>query len=158
MQLNTKHFGMIEIDENGIISFEEGIPGFEHIKKFVLLGSEDQNSPFQWLQSVDYPERAFVVIDPFTVVEDYSIDVDDNEIGCLEIESINDVAVFSIVVIPEDINKMTANLRGPVIINTKKKKGKQVLLDNSEYSMRHYLLEQKGLGGTMDAGADKEKR
>lgn len=142
MQLNTRHFGVIEIEENDILNFEDGIPGFEYIKKFMLIKPGDEESPFQWLQSVDHPQYTFVVVDPFKVVEDYTINVPDNDIISLSIESIADVTVYCIVVIPEDVSKMTANLKGPVIINTRLRKGKQVLLENSPYSIKHSLINQ----------------
>lgn len=142
MQLNTRHFGIIEIEESDILSFKEGLPGFEYIKKFMLIKPEDAKSPFLWLQSVDHPEFTFVVVDPFKVKEDYTIDVPDSDIAALGIEDPAEILVFCIVVIPEDVSKMTANLKGPVIINTKLRKGKQVLLENSPYSIRHFLIEQ----------------
>ncbi len=50
--------------------------------------------------------------------------------------------VYSIVVVPEDIRKMTANLLGPIIINHKEKLGKQVILDDSRYTTKHFLFNQ----------------
>jgi len=65
------------------------------------------------------------------------------------------VAVFSIVVIPEDINKITANLLAPVIINTKRFKGKQIILNDKKYTTKHYILEElkKAKGAVQDACA-----
>jgi flagellar assembly factor FliW len=61
MLLQTKHFGEIEIDNKEIITFEDGLPGFEDLNKFVLLG-QDEESPFGWLQSIDQPDYAFVLV------------------------------------------------------------------------------------------------
>jgi flagellar assembly factor FliW len=140
MELNTKHFGFIEIDEKNIIDFPEGIPGFENVKKFVLLSNED--SPFQWLQGVDNPHLAFVVIDPRLCKEDYVVDVEDAEVEILDIRDSSKVLVYSIVVVPEDISKMTANLKAPVLINTENNKGKQVILNNEDYPIKYYILQQ----------------
>jgi flagellar assembly factor FliW len=148
MELTTKHFGLIEIDEKGIISFPEGIPGFEDVKKFVLLGNASQDNPFQWLQSVDKPDLAFIIIDPKVFRPDYIVDVDDNKVEILEINHIEKVLVYAIVVIPEDVRKMTANLAAPVLINTMNNLGKQVTLEKGNYMIRHYILDElERMGG-----------
>ncbi|MGI6776719.1 MAG: flagellar assembly protein FliW [Acetivibrionales bacterium] len=158
MQLNTKHFGVMDVDESRIIEFPKGIPGFEQVRKYILLGNGEEDSLFKWLQSVDRPELAFVVTNPFSIKKDYDIDIDDEVVEFLEIKALEDVMVFSIVVVPEDTSKMTMNLKAPIIINTKKKKGGQVVLDTDKYSVRHYVLEElRRQEVTTDVGPDKEK-
>lgn len=149
MLLDTKRFGQIEIDENGILEFPEGIPGFEDIKRFVLLGSSDESSLFQWLQAVDNTELAFVVVEPKRIWPDYEVDVDEDDVKMLEIDNESKVLVFSIVVVPEDVEKMTANLKAPILINTSNKKGKQIIMDNSRYDIKSYIMEgvRKSKGG-----------
>lgn len=148
MQLNTKHFGLIEIDENKIIDFPEGIPGFQEIKKFVILSSDDKGSPFQWLQAVDNPDLAFVVIDPRLFRPEYVVDVNDAEIEILNIQDPTNVLIYAIVVVPEDISKMTANLKAPVLINTENNRGKQIVMDKDDYKVKHYIMEElKKSGG-----------
>jgi len=142
MQLNTRHFGQMEIEEKGIIEFPEGIPGFENAKKFALLASTEEGSPFQWLQGVDNTELAFVVIDPKVFKPDYSVDVDDDEVEVLKIKDVEKVIVLTIIVVPEDITKMTANLKAPVLINTENNRGKQVILDKGDYELKHYVLQE----------------
>jgi len=139
--LDTKHFGQIEIDENGILEFPEGIPGFENVKKFVLLGSSEGSSLFQWLQGVDNAEIALVLIEPKRLWPDYVVDVDDAEVEVLGINADSKVLVFSVVVVPDDIEKMTANLRAPILINTENKKGKQVIIEKNLYGIKHYIME-----------------
>jgi len=142
MLLNTKHFGNIEIDEKNVISFSEGMPGFEEVKKFILLGGTEENYPFQWLQAVDDAELAFVVVDPKVFKPDYIIDVEDGEVETLNIGNTENIVVLSIVVIPDDITRITANLKAPILINTENNKGKQVILNNSEYNIKHYIIEE----------------
>lgn len=142
MQLNTRHFGTIEIDEKGIIDFPEGIPGFETTRKFVLLSNAGENNPFRWLQGVDNTDLALVLVDPKYVRPDYMVDVDDSEVEILDIKNAEKVLVFSIAVIPEDLSKMTVNLKAPVLINTENNRGKQVVMENGDYSVRHYIMEE----------------
>ncbi|MEZ0537222.1 flagellar assembly protein FliW [Caldicellulosiruptoraceae bacterium PP1] len=137
--LQTRVFGELEVTEENIIVFEDGIPAFENLKKFIIV--EEKDSPFKWLQSLDDKDIAFVIINPFEVVQNYEFDIPDEVISKLEIESIEDVVVFSIAVIPENIKETRINLRAPIIINVNKKKGMQVVLDDERYRIRFYLFQ-----------------
>jgi flagellar assembly factor FliW len=128
MQVNTKAYGTIEVDERQRIYFPFGILGFENLKNYVLLDAKQQ--PFYWLQSSDVSEIAFVLINPFIFRPDYEIDIPDEELNEIGIESYEDVLVFAIVTIPEDQRKMTANLQGPIIINKKQRIGRQAIASN----------------------------
>ncbi|HQD50404.1 MAG TPA: flagellar assembly protein FliW [Defluviitaleaceae bacterium] len=141
MILNTKHFGQIEIEEDKILTFEEGIPGFPDHKKYVLIfDEEDENSPFCWLQSLDDENIAFALLNPVKIYENYSPKVDDELIKCLGEFNENSLAIYCIVVIPEDYKKMTVNLKAPIVINTLTKKGMQVIAENEEYEIRHSVF------------------
>ncbi|ADQ06807.1 protein of unknown function DUF180 [Caldicellulosiruptor hydrothermalis 108] len=137
--VKSRVFGELEVSEENIIFFEEGIPAFENLKKFVIV-KEDQ-SPFFWLQSVEDKDIAFVIINPFEIKPDYEFDLPDEVVNKLEITSAQDVAVFCIVVIPEDVRQTRVNLKAPVIINVNKRKGMQYLLDDERYPLRYYLFE-----------------
>ncbi|NLT94714.1 MAG: flagellar assembly protein FliW [Clostridia bacterium] len=155
MLLETKHFGEIDIDENKIIYFPTGIIAFEDKKRFFIIESGQDDLPFCWLQSVDDGNLAFVLINPFVFRPDYEFEIPDVVVKELEIEKEEDVAVFSIVVVPEDIKKISANLLAPVIINIKNLKGKQIILNGNKYTTRHYILEElkKIKGAIQDVGA-----
>lgn len=142
MKLSTKNFGEIEIQEQDIINFPEGILGFEEEKQFVIINNEDEYNPFHWLQSVQNPELAFVIINPFFVFPNYDIILPKSAQDKLKIEDEKDVAIYSIVVVPEDMEKMTTNLSGPIVINAEKKLGKQVILDDDRYTTKHYVFQQ----------------
>ncbi|MCX7841768.1 MAG: flagellar assembly protein FliW [Clostridia bacterium] len=142
MQIDTRDFGIMEIDESKVLDFKEGLPGFEDAKKFILVENEEKDSPFMWLQGVDKPDLAFAIVNPFMIKKDYDINISGEAASQLGIEKAEDVSVFSIVVVPEDITKISMNLKAPVIINTKNNKGAQIILDTDEYSVRHYILEE----------------
>jgi flagellar assembly factor FliW len=142
MFVNTVNFGELEIKEEDILTFEDGLPGFESMQKYIIVSSEDGNPTFNWLQSVENPKLAFVIIDPAFFRKDYTVDIDDLTINSLGIITEEDVSIFSIVVVPEEVSRISANLKAPLIINLKTKKGKQVILDNDEYHVRHYIMEE----------------
>ena len=143
MLINTEVFGEIQIDKDKIIKFKEGLLGFEEEKEFAIINMEEGDSPFLWLQSVNTPELAFIIINPFYAFPDYEFIISEKVQKKLEIEDERDIAIYSIVVIPEDMGKMTANLLGPIIINIDKKLGKQVILDDNKYSTKHFVFQQK---------------
>lgn len=143
MQIKTAYFGEVEIEESSIIEFPEGVPAFEELKKFTILDTEEE-LPFRWLQSIDREEIAFIMINPFLFKSDYEIKLSDMVIEKLKISSEEDVMIYTIVVIPENMEDVTANLVAPVIINIREKLGKQVVLENVDYHTKHKITEELG--------------
>jgi len=158
MILQTRYFGEIDVREDEILNFRNGLPGFDDIKKYVLIYNEEEGSPFKWLQGVEGTKPAFVIIDPFAVKKDYEINLNDEVIKELDIKEAGEVAVYCIVVVPDDISKMTMNLQAPLIINIDKKLGRQLILDTDRYGVRHFILEElQGREESGNACTDKEK-
>lgn len=142
MELNTKPFGVINVDEKQRIKFAKGIFGFEDIKEYVLLNGSQW--PFFWLQAVEDSDLAFILIDPVIFCSDYTPDVDEHDLAELELKSDEKekILVFAIVTVPDDQKKMTANLQGPIIINREKKTGRQLISMNSSWKVKHYIVEE----------------
>ncbi len=142
MKLNTKPFGIITIEEKQKIIFERGIFGFEKIREYALINASQW--PFFWLQAVEVPDLAFILIDPSIFRPDYTPDVDENDLLEIDIrpEEKEKMLVFSIVTVPEDQKKMSANLQGPVIINRETRKARQFISTNQKWCVRHYIMEE----------------
>lgn len=145
MKLKTKHFGEIEINEDGIIIFEDGIPGFGHVKKYVMIKNPNPELPFNWLQGVDEPNLAFVIVNPFLFKEDYEFDIPQVTIEDLLIESVEDILICCLVTVPENVVDVTMNLKAPIVINTKSKKGKQLVLETDEYEIKYKIFKKAAL-------------
>lgn len=142
MIIQTTHFGEIEINEEHILEFEEGIIGFEDIKKYGIVNNEDPESPFSWIQAIEKPELAFALINPFAIKKDYDFELPDEDAGALGIDNPSQAAVFSIVVVPEDTTKISMNLKAPIIVNRESNRAAQIVLDSDKYSVRHFILEE----------------
>ena len=140
MKLHARSFGEIEINEEDILTFPEGIPGFEDLKKYIIINNPDEENPFDWLQSVDNGDLAFVIINPFFIKPDYDIVIPQSALEKLKIKDESDVVLYSIVVVPEKIEDMTVNLTGPIVINVREKLGKQIILDDKRYTTKHYIF------------------
>lgn len=139
MQINTKFIGSIEVDEKDIIYFEYGIPGFHELHKFALLPMEE-NPALHYLQSIEDENICFVLVNPFTLLADYEIDISEDTVQELSIEAPEDVSLYSILTIPEDIKEMTANLSAPIVINSANKKAVQEILNTDKYSIKHRVF------------------
>ncbi len=159
MIIKTKHFGEMEVEDNRIIEFPEGIPGFGNIKKYILIFKTDENTDFGWMQSIDDSSVSFVVADPFFIRQDYDFTLEEDILSLLGIERIEDVLVFGVVNVPADVRKASINLRAPIIINKNTRKGKQVVLDTDTYGVRHYIEQElKKQGAIVNACANEKKR
>ena len=143
MQMLTRAFGEIEIDESKVINFPGGIIGFPDLQHFVLLYDEDQgNNTVKWLQSVEEPGFAMPVISPLIVKDDYNPSVDDELLKPLGEMNDDDMVVLVTMTIPHEIEKMTVNLRGPVIINSATCKGCQIIIDSDEYKVKYPIYDK----------------
>lgn len=136
MKIDTKFFGEVEISNNDVINFYNGIPGFEDYKKYVIF-SIDENSILKCLQSTENKNVCLVIINPWDYFSDYQVELSDEEIKNLEIEKEEDVQVYNVLTIRHD--RITANLLAPIIVNVLKKKGKQIILSNTDYKIRQEI-------------------
>jgi len=140
MKINTSRFGEIDVEAQSVVEMPEGMLGFGEFKKFVLI-QHNQGSPFLWYQAVEEPNLAFVIVDPFTFFPDYEVMLTREDLDALGAVELGDLAVFTVVVIPENPEDMTANLRGPVLINVKNRIARQVVLNDERYSPHQRILE-----------------
>ncbi|WP_346235412.1 flagellar assembly protein FliW [Lysinibacillus telephonicus] len=144
MLIATKFLGDIEIQEQQIITFEQGLLGLGDIKKFVLLPLEKE-SPFVILQSTEQQEIGFVVAYPFAFKEDYVFEISEEDKKDLRVEKEEELITYSIVTLKEPFETSTLNLLAPIVINTAKRYGKQVVLpDNKIYPLRYQITAVEG--------------
>jgi flagellar assembly factor FliW len=134
---DTIELETLPVRKENIIQLPLGLLGFEATKKFVLL-SDPADAPFHWLQVLDQPKLAFLVLSPFEVL-DYEMDLGEEDVTFLELSSPTDALVYNIVTLHHD-GRATINLKGPIILNRNTLVGKQVVLNNAaSYSLQHPL-------------------
>lgn len=141
MNINTSRFGELDVADDAVISMPDGMLGFSEIKRYVLIQHRD-GSPFLWYQAVDEPNLAFVVVDAFTFFPDYEVVMSSEDVEVLKCTKPGDLAVFLVVVIPDNPEDMTANLRGPLVVNVDNKIARQVVLTDEKYSPHHSIMEE----------------
>ncbi len=144
MLVRTKHFGEIELGEDKVIYFENGILGFEDFTRYTLLYDNDgeERPDISWLQSLDEPALAIPVVSPFLVKQDYNPEVDDELLKPLGDVTDENVVVLVSVTVPADVEKTSANMKAPFIINSDSKRGAQIIVENPGYEVKYYFYEQ----------------
>ncbi len=150
MQITTKIFGEIIIDDDKIINFPNGIIGFPDLVDFALVHDEDKGTDsIHWLQSIQEPAFAIPVMDPLIVCPDYNPEADDELLNVLGEIVPEELLVLVTVTVPKDLTKMSVNLKGPIIINAAEKKALQVIVEGDGYQVKfpiYEILNQKKAG------------
>ena len=138
--VNTHRFGSMEIPEEKIITMERPVLGFEQLSQFCLVESPDV-APFMWLQSCEDPAVSFLVVNPVLLFPNYRIEVNSKEIAELRVAKVESVETYVILTLAEDPAQVSVNLQGPILINTENNLAKQLVLVNSQYQVRHRILD-----------------
>lgn len=141
MEVNTRIFGTINIEEDKLIHFVNGIVGFPQLTEFALIHDNEKEGGIQWLQSMQEPQFAIPVINPLDILPVYNPQVEDELLAPIGVLDPDDMLVLVTVAVPGDLTKMTANLRGPIVINAENRKACQVITEGEEYSVKHPIYE-----------------
>lgn len=139
MKVQTKWFGEIETDESKIITFEKGIIGFEDNKKYTIVfdAQKGAEATILWLQSIDNVGLALPIMRPEVVMENYAPVVEDELIKTLG-EDVKDeeLALYVALTVPEDLSKMTCNMKAPIVVDFETMRGIQLIAENDDYMVR----------------------
>jgi len=138
MLIDTTRFGPVEVDESRLIEIPAGLLGFSSFKTFSLL-QPDENGVFFWLQSVETPDLAFVVTDPALWVPDFQATIRKEQMEELGLNETGDAQVL--VIVNKREKSLTANLQGPIVINTANRRAMQLVLAEKKWSTRHELVQ-----------------
>lgn len=138
MNVETTRFGVVDVDENRIITFPSGLLGFTNFTKYVLL-QPDEDGAFFWLQSLDAPELAFVVTDPSLWIKDYQVPIRREQMDELALDKLESAQVF--VILNKHDRSLTANLQGPLVVNVVSREAMQLVLADKRWTTRHEIVQ-----------------
>ena len=144
MLAQTRFFGEVDIDEEKVLTFDDGIIGFEDMKRWTVLYDIERggDNPISWFQSLDYPGPALPVVSPYYVTEKYEPVVEDELLVSLGEFKDEELLVYLTLTIPkENPGETTANFKAPIIINPKNHKGLQIIVNNEDYPIKFKLHE-----------------
>ncbi len=137
--ISTSRFGTIQVSPDNLYEFPGGLFGFPDCRRVVLI-DRDSDAPFLWLQSVDDGNLAFVLIDPTLFDSSYAPPESPEVLTSLECPDITELVTLAIVGIPDDVSGMTANLKGPILLNPTSHLGRQII-HSGDYSSRVHILD-----------------
>jgi flagellar assembly factor FliW len=146
METNTKYFGTIPYTEEEVITFENGIFGFEEQKRYLLIRFEEDNAGLLCLQNLEDAQLAFIVANPFVFLPDYNPQVAEADLKKLGNPAPESLAFYTTCVLAEDMSRSTTNLRCPLVINGETKQAVQVILEDTAYGFKqpfHELIKEK---------------
>ena len=132
-------FGEVEVERDNVVEFPNGVPGFERCKRYGLLAL-DEEAPFLRLLSMDDPNVGFVLMNPMQVWGDYNPDIGREDLESLELAGPDELAVYCIVTLSSEPSQVTANLKGPIFINTRSMTARQMILMDERYHTKHSIL------------------
>lgn len=128
-KINSLQFGVIEVEAQNIFRFKDGLLGFEDLRDFVLVNAED-TAPFKWLISVETPEIGFPLISPWLIDLSYAPGPN--------IDLSKEVPMV-VVTLGDELGRMTANLKAPIILDVDLQTGSQIILPSDKYSTNYVL-------------------
>lgn len=133
--IDLPRFGECTYAKSEVIEFPWGLPGFPNHSRWLALTVETQPS-FVWLQSLDDLKIALPCADPYHIFESYEPTLPAYAAAALEIEHPGDFTLLCVVVVTEGAAEMSMNLLAPIVVNLRTRRGRQIMLDNSSYSVR----------------------
>lgn len=143
MRANTRLFGEIDIEEEKIITLENGMIGLPEFQKFALIFDEEKErktSSIMWLQSMDDPQTAFPVMQPNAVKPDYNPTVNDEVLSSLgELKEENTYVLVTLTA-SSDVKETSVNLKAPIVINTDTRKGCQIIVED-DYPVKYKIYD-----------------
>ena len=138
MIIQTTRFGEINIENQEIICFSNGIPGFPSLQKYTLIIIE--NSPFYFLQSVENGSLAFIMVSPFEFYPMYEFELSSSVLFELGNPKIDEIRVLNIATVPDSLKDATVNLIAPIVWNATTRRAAQVILQDTVYHTKHPLF------------------
>ena len=139
MKLQTKYFGQVDYEAEDVIAFPSGLFGFEEEHEFLLLPFEGSAGSLLCFQSVQTPALAFVAMDPFALLPDYSPVLQSQELAELGVSDSQELGFYVLCVLKKPVSDSTVNLKCPVAIHPETRTARQVILEADAYKMRHPL-------------------
>jgi len=141
VKVKTTRFGELELNPSDLVTFAEGLFGFENLKKYFVVDPGD-STLILWLQSTEDEKIAFPIIEPKMFKPDYIAKLLPADLNGLDLDSLQTAKLYSILTIPANVTEMSANLKAPVVINSAKKIGKQIVLQDSKLSVKHEMYKE----------------
>ncbi|MFB3816363.1 MAG: flagellar assembly protein FliW [Candidatus Methylomirabilales bacterium] len=137
--VESRRFGCVPVAEENVLRFPEGLPGFEGLREFLLVAPAEL-APVQFLVPLADPEISFPILPARLCLADYAPALGAAELDGLQTDRPADLALYAILTFDQAHEQVTANLRAPILLNPAARLGRQVILPDATYALRHALL------------------
>lgn len=124
------------------LTFSGGLPGFPDVREFVLMHTDLAQPPFSIMKSLEDEEIEFVVVPPTLFFPEYAPEVDDATIARIGLTSPADALLLVILTVGENAVDITANLLGPLVVNSKTREAAQAVLAGQDFDLRQPLFNE----------------
>ncbi len=139
MVIKTSRFGLVELKTEDVLTFNEGLLGFQDLRQFVLL--DDPNDDiFAWLQSCELPSIAFPVLEPEIFGHKYLSGLNRTDMESLKLTADQAPGYLNIITIPDDATEMTANIKAPIVINVEQRMARQCVLQDNNLAIKEKIF------------------
>jgi flagellar assembly factor FliW len=129
----------LEVRPEDIIVFGKGLPGFENAREFVIF-SRPEHAPFHCMACSNDPDLQFILINPLHFLAEYDPHIPPHELRELDVRDPKELLLYTVVTFAPELSDSTANLLGPIFINIRTRRGKQIVIDDERYSVRERIL------------------
>ncbi|MDR2132905.1 MAG: flagellar assembly protein FliW [Clostridiales Family XIII bacterium] len=137
MNVTTRDFGIVQIEDDSLYSFPQGVYGFEDVDSFAVFMHEEDGFAFVYLQSAHSANPCFLVFSPWDMLPGYAPRMSEDDLRFFGVDSEKDLTFLLIATVPEDdVRKLSVNAKSPVALHPLRKVGRQVILLNEDYSVR----------------------
>lgn len=142
ISFTSARFGEFQVPADSVIEIPSGIIGFPHATRYVML---EHKQPFSWLHAIDDPNLAFVVVDGFEFSQQFEVKppIGDKD---TDLREDDEFAILIVVTVRPDPRLTTANLKAPVFVNMRNRKGVQIIIDDPRYTTRFPLWSNEVAG------------
>jgi len=147
LKIDTRDFGVIEVEEDAVYEFPEGIYGFEEETRFAIFSRPFEDISFLYLQSAKNHDPCFLVFEPWDLHPDYRPMVSPEDLAACEAESPDDLIFLVIATVHEKAEDLSLNMKSPVVLNPKTRKARQVILQNPDYQIKYRPFRKDGKAG-----------
>lgn len=147
MEITTRDFGTVQVEDDAIYEFPEGLYGFEEDKQFAIFAKSFEDVSFLYLQSVQSPVPCFFVFEPWDLCPGYQPLLSKEDMAACGVKNIEELIFLVIASVPGSIEKLSINIKSPVVLNPKTRKARQVILQNPAYTARYLPFQKDGKAG-----------
>ncbi|MEL7657632.1 MAG: flagellar assembly protein FliW [Bacillota bacterium] len=147
MDISTRDFGVIQVEDDAIYEFDDGLYGFEDNKKFAIFQQSFEDVSFLYLQSIDNIVPCFLVFEPWELHPNYQPVLTKEDMAVCQVDHADDLIFLVIASVPATIEELSINIKSPVVLNPNTRKARQVILQNTDYPVRYLPFKQDGKAG-----------